>query len=158
MNNMPLNRDHCRNSPTIASMQNLQSQQPAAERSTQPTGSRVATLDAAALAGLRELDPHGLNRLLERVVRAFQNSLDRMMPQLVDAQGKRDVASLRHVAHTLKSSSASIGAMRLSTLCGELENAVRGGAVDGLDVRIDELRAEVECVRPALDQLLPNNA
>jgi two-component system, sensor histidine kinase and response regulator len=145
-------------------MQNPHSESAAADRTvTKPASAGstapqrdIATLDAAALAGLRELDPHGLNRLLERVVRAFQNSLDRLMPQLLDSQAKRDAAGLRHVAHTLKSSSASIGALRLSTLCGELENAVRGGAADGLDARIDELRAEVECVRPALEQLLPN--
>ena len=123
-----------------------------------PAVRAVTTLDAAALAGLCELDPHGLNRLLERVVRAFQNSLDRLMPRLLESQGKRDVDGLRHVAHTLKSSSASIGALRLSILCAELESAVRGGALEGLDARIDALRMEVESVRPALDQLLLPNA
>jgi HPt (histidine-containing phosphotransfer) domain-containing protein len=67
----------------------------------------------------------------------------------------RDAAGMRHVAHTLKSSSASIGALRLSTLCAQLEAAVRGDAVDdGLDAQIDALCAEVQTVRPALDQLL----
>jgi HPt (histidine-containing phosphotransfer) domain-containing protein len=116
---------------------------------------RAATvLDAAALAGLRELDPQGVNRLLERVIRAFQNSLDRLMPQLLEAQSKQDVAGMRHVAHTLKSSSASIGALRLSMLCSQLETTVRSDAVDGLDAQIDALRTEVDAVRPALEQLL----
>lgn len=113
-------------------------------------------LDPAALAGLRELDPHGLNRLLERVVRAFQGSLDRLVPQLVEAQSRRDAAGVRHVAHTLKSSSASIGALRLSTLCAQLEAAVRSGSTDGLDAQVGALCAEVDAVRPALEQLLPN--
>lgn len=121
-----------------------------------PQVRQTATLDAAAVAGLRELDPHGLNRLLERVVRAFQNSLDRLMPQLGEAQSKRDLAGIRHVAHTLKSSSASIGALQLSALCGELEAAIRGDALQDLDERIDALRSEAENVRPALVQLLPN--
>ena len=129
---------------------------PVTAGSTTPPAGVAAVLDSAALAGLRELDPHGLNRLLERVVRAFQNSLDRLMPQLLEAQSRRDPAGMRHVAHTLKSSSASIGALRLSALCAQLETAVRGGATEGLDAQIDALRAEVEAVRPALDELLSN--
>ncbi len=42
-------------------------------------------LDAAALAQLRELDPTGANRLLERVVQAFDASLARLLPQLQQA-------------------------------------------------------------------------
>ena len=142
-------------------MQNPQAQSHPADRGGLPPSATASApgavvLDAAALAGLRELDPHGLNRLLERVVRAFQSSLDRMVPQLVDAQAKRDPAGIRHVAHTLKSSSASIGALRLSNLCAQLEASVRGGSAEGLDAQVDALRAEVDAVRPALEQLLPN--
>jgi HPt (histidine-containing phosphotransfer) domain-containing protein len=115
----------------------------------------ATVLDATALAGLRGLDPTGVNRLLERVVKAFQGSLDRLLPQLLDAQANGDTAGIRHVAHTLKSSSASIGAMRLSGLCAELETAVRSGALDGLRERIEALCAEVERVKPALEQLSP---
>lgn len=142
-------------------MQNPQAHAHAADRTAVPapastTAATPTALDPVALAGLRELDPHGLNRLLERVVRAFQGSLDRLLPQLVDAQARRDAAGIRHVAHTLKSSSASIGALRLSALCAQLEAAVRSGVADGLDDQVDALRAEVEAVRPALEQLLPN--
>jgi HPt (histidine-containing phosphotransfer) domain-containing protein len=142
-------------------MQNSQAHPLAVDRNVAPPASNTTAghptvLDPAALAGLRELDPHGLNRLLERVVRAFQGSLDRMVPQLVEAQARRDAAGVRHVVHTLKSSSASIGALRLSTLCAQLEAAVRGGSTDGLDAQIDALCAEVEAVRPALEQLLPS--
>jgi HPt (histidine-containing phosphotransfer) domain-containing protein len=142
-------------------MQNSQALVHAADRNATPPSASTPSgqcteLDAAALAGLRELDPHGLNRLLERVVRAFQGSLDRMVPQLVEAQARHDAAGVRHVAHTLKSSSASIGALRLSSLCAQLEASARGGSTDGLDAQIDALCAEVKAVRPALEQLLPN--
>ena len=115
----------------------------------------VATLDAQALAGLRELDPTGANRLLERVVKAYQDSLDRLVPQLLEARSKSDATGLRHVAHTLKSSSASIGALHLSSLCAALETAVRNGASEGLDAGVDALCSEVQRVRPALEQLAP---
>src|SRR6185369_1456158 len=80
-----------------------------------------SVLDASALERLRELDPKGENQLLSRVIKAFESSAARLLPQLQDAQRAGDHNGVRHVAHTLKSSSASIGAMKLSTLCAEIE-------------------------------------
>jgi len=45
-----------------------------------------------------------------------------------------DLASVLRPAHSLKSSSASIGAMRLSKLCADLESHLRGN-LPGLDVK-----------------------
>ena len=111
-------------------------------------------LDASTLAGLRELDPQGRNGLLERVVKAFQDSLSRLAPQLRSAMAAGEVKGIRHVAHTLKSSSASIGALRLSALCAELEAAVRSEAPEGLQARVDGVCAEIEHVKPALQTLI----
>ena len=44
-----------------------------------------------------------------------------------------DLSSMLRPAHSLKSSSASIGAMRLSKLCSDLETHLRG-SLPGLDV------------------------
>jgi HPt (histidine-containing phosphotransfer) domain-containing protein len=82
-------------------------------------------LDAGALARLTELDPKGENRLLERVLQAFQTSVARLRPQLDTARRERDRRTIRLVAHTLKSSSASIGAIQLSQLCARIEGAIR---------------------------------
>ena len=113
----------------------------------------IACLDAAALSGLRELDPQGRNGLIGRVVKGFQDSLARLVPQLRSAMQANDSHAIRYVSHTLKSSSASIGALRLSSLCAELEAAVRAGRTEGLQQRVDAVCAEIESVKPALDQL-----
>jgi HPt (histidine-containing phosphotransfer) domain-containing protein len=88
-------------------------------------GAAAAVLDPAALARLAELDPSGANRLLERVLQAFQTSVLRLRPQLEAGRAADDRAAIRLVTHTLKSSSASIGAMRLAKLCAEIETAIR---------------------------------
>ena len=121
--------------------------------SSQPAGRIATPLDAVALAGLRDLDPQGRNGLLERVVKAFQDSLARLSPQLRSAMATGEVKGIRHVAHTLKSSSASIGALRLSALCTQLEAAVRDDALEGLQARVDEVCAEIDNVIPALENL-----
>ncbi len=111
-----------------------------------------AVLDEAALDRLRGLDPTGAAQLMPRVLTAFDASLARLMPQLASAQGLHDCNAIRLVAHTLKSSSASLGALHLSKLCAELEGSARRGELDGLDARVDAMRAECEIVVAALQQ------
>jgi HPt (histidine-containing phosphotransfer) domain-containing protein len=123
---------------------------------SESTGGNAATgaavLDEAALGRLRDLDPTGANQLMSRVLTAFEASLTRLMPQLAQAQGTQDCAVIRHVAHTLKSSSASVGALHLSKLCAELEAAARGAELDGMDARINAMRTETVVVLQALKQ------
>ncbi|WP_159098935.1 response regulator [Aquabacterium olei] len=104
----------------------------------------ASVLDAEALKRLRELDPRGDNRLLERVVGAFETSVSRMLPQLEDAMRAQDQTAILHVAHTLKSSSASIGALKLSQLCAEIEHMIRRQTGEDLNPRIREIPAETE--------------
>ncbi|HSN31462.1 MAG TPA: Hpt domain-containing protein [Ideonella sp.] len=110
----------------------------------------AAVLDAQALDRLRELDPTGQNRLIERVFSAFEASLARLVPQLDAARADSDWQAVRQVAHTLKSSSASIGALALSRLCADVESRVRQSELDGLPARLDALAAEVGRVQRAL--------
>jgi PAS domain S-box-containing protein len=114
----------------------------------------AGVLDAQALERLRELDPNGENHLMERVVSAFDSSVGRLMPQLEDALNSLELGGIRHVAHTLKSSSASIGAMKLSRMCADLEARARNEQADGMAERIALLQAEVEVVRVALKRVL----
>jgi HPt (histidine-containing phosphotransfer) domain-containing protein len=119
---------------------------------TQP---EPAVLDDQALARLRELDPEGVNHLLDRVVVAFLKSLDQQ--EQVLAQGRdspRDLNALRHVAHTLKSAAASLGATVLSQRCAEIEALARSGREDGLADLIGTVLADVASARLAMQQLV----
>ncbi|HEX6707114.1 MAG TPA: response regulator [Albitalea sp.] len=120
---------------------------------TLPAGTETV-LDAGALERLRELDPKGENQLLARVIKAFETSAARLVPQLQDARRAQDHAGIRHVAHTLKSSSASIGAVKLSQLCAEIETKIRTDKVENIDERVDAMCVEVEIVLQALKRLL----
>ena len=90
-----------------------------------PLDSPATVLDTAALARLRELDPDGRAGVLPRVLRTFDQSLVKTLTALRVAAEPRDMAELRRLAHTLKSSSASIGAMELSAACARLETLAR---------------------------------
>jgi HPt (histidine-containing phosphotransfer) domain-containing protein len=115
---------------------------------------RAAVLDADALERLRELDPSGKSRLLDRVLRAFESSASRLARQFSEARQADDLAAIRHVVHTLKSSSASIGALSLARICGEIETAIRGGADAGLPERLDAMDRELAAVLKAVSPML----
>ncbi len=115
-------------------------------------------LDPGALARLTELDPAGENRLLERVLHAFQASVARLRPQLDAGRASGDLAAIRLVAHTLKSSSASIGATGLSQLCGQIETAIRIGTQADLGGELDALGAALDGALQAIETLLKERA
>ena len=113
-----------------------------------------ALLDAAALANLAQLDPTGANRLLPRVLTTFRTSMARLLAQLALARAQPDLATQRLVAHTLKSSAASVGALWLSQLCGDAEKALRDGRLDDVPGLLDQLVAEAARVDVAVLHLL----
>jgi HPt (histidine-containing phosphotransfer) domain-containing protein len=117
-----------------------------------------SVLDPGALQRLRELDPKGENQLIARIVKAFESSAARLMPQMNEAFRNGDLAGVRHVAHTLKSSSASIGAVKLSHMCAEIETMVRTERVENLESRVDSMCVEIEIVLQALQRLLDGSS
>jgi HPt (histidine-containing phosphotransfer) domain-containing protein len=126
--------------------------------STHAAASTATGLDAEALARLRELDPKGENKLLERVLRAFQTSAARLMPQLETARLANDRATVRLVAHTLKSSSASIGALELSRVCAQVEALIRAESADNLDPLLRTLRHALDAALKSIQRLLDGPA
>ena len=113
------------------------------------------SLDAAAMKRLHDLDPSGRNQLVRRVMQAFDASISRLMPMLEPGPLGLDPASVGHVVHTLRSSSNSLGALRLSALCAELDQAMRRGAgLSALGPRLQELRDEMQRVQRGVQHRL----
>jgi HPt (histidine-containing phosphotransfer) domain-containing protein len=115
-----------------------------------PRAGAPGVLDADAVARLVALDPEGKNGLLDRVLSTYTQSLQRLLDQLQAARSDHDAQGQRHVAHTLKSSSASVGALVLSALCADVERQLRDGPMADIDSRIDSLVSEGRRVLAAL--------
>lgn len=121
--------------------------------SQRPAPSARGVLDDDAIRRLRELDPTGESHLLMRVFNAFETSLNRLLPQLVQARDAADASGVRLVAHTLKSSSATVGALELSRLCAEVEVQAREIRLDEAADGIQQMLLEAEAVRVSLGSL-----
>lgn len=120
---------------------------PVAPVATAGGSAPAGLLDEQALGRLRELDPQGRAGLVQRVLATYTQSLQRLLEQVREARAAADREGLRHASHTLKSSSASVGALALSTLCAQVEAQVRdAGAADAgaLAADLDKLLAEGE--------------
>jgi HPt (histidine-containing phosphotransfer) domain-containing protein len=113
-------------------------------------------LDPNSLAKLSQLDPSGQNRLVQRVLSTYRQSLARLQQQIANGLDTTDLPSVRIGAHTLKSSSASIGALELSSLCAAVEQSIRDGQQDRLTILMPQLHSEIIRVDNAVSRLLAN--
>jgi HPt (histidine-containing phosphotransfer) domain-containing protein len=113
-----------------------------------------AELDAGALAQLQELDPSGTSGIVKRVLQTYQRSLTRFESEVKKARDEQDQAALARLTHTLRSSSASVGALTLSALCKQVETQIREQQVAGMDVLLDALQRETGRVQTALAAML----
>jgi HPt (histidine-containing phosphotransfer) domain-containing protein len=114
----------------------------------------TSVLDAAALARLAELDPQGSAGLVQRVLTTYANALERSRQELLLLRQPMQHEPLRHLAHTLKSSSASVGALTLSALCAQIEHHVRSQPSGDIGKLLDAMQAEMQRVAGAVQTML----
>jgi CheY-like chemotaxis protein/nitrogen-specific signal transduction histidine kinase/HPt (histidine-containing phosphotransfer) domain-containing protein len=119
-----------------------------AEDSSQPTED---VLDHATILQLRDtLTPEMREQLLD----VFDAQQEQCISDLGRAVQRGDRDEVRRVAHLLKGSSASVGAMSLRLCCERLEHVGRREDADLGETRIAELRIVASSVSQALRQQL----
>jgi two-component system sensor histidine kinase/response regulator len=120
------------------------------QRKQPRTFSSSAVIDPAALEELRGLEQEGDSDLVSQVVEAYLKSSSQLLEKIHEARTNRDPAAIAKAAHTLKSSSAQVGARKLSASCKELETRGRAGRInDALDL-VDEITTQLKAVQAAL--------
>ncbi len=110
-------------------------------------------IDRKAIEAIRSLEKGGgpgSEGLLGRLIRLYAESAPELLARFRDAVGRGDALEARTAVHTLKSSSANMGAAKLSALCGELESRVRSGLRGDEAERFAEIEAEYGKVERAL--------
>lgn len=118
----------------------------------------VTVLDAGALAKLQELDPEGKLGVVTRVMQAFEASLVRMLAQLriqIDAGAGVDTGQVTLLAHTIKSSAASLGATQLSLACADTERRCRQGDFSAMQHDLRRMQADGSATLAAVRAILP---
>jgi diguanylate cyclase (GGDEF)-like protein len=96
-------------------------------------------LDAATINQLRQLGGAQDQGLLQRVAKAYLEQAPGLLQQLRDGLAQGDLERTRQAAHSLKSSSANIGALALSGICAKIEAASRDGEAGLLPALMESL-------------------
>jgi len=110
-----------------------------------------AAIDRSVLANLRELQEEGEPDIVAEVGGLFVKHAPEKISAIVQAVEKGNAKGLQIAAHSLKSSSAYVGAMHLSAMSKELEQMGRSGTMEGVKDKTEKLRAEYERVMAALE-------
>lgn len=93
------------------------------------TEDRIAPLDQTALDRIRRLRQPGGPDLLAKIVATYLATAPQLVATMRRAVNEGLCGALGEAAHTLKSSSATLGATELATLCAELQAVAQGGVV-----------------------------
>jgi PAS domain S-box-containing protein len=131
-----------------------------AQPSSDQTGQRatpipeIAPLDLPladqVLAQIRDLRRPGRPDPVAQILTSFLDSSATYIDAIQQAMVHQDASALFHAAHALKSSSAMIGAMGLSSILKDIEIMGRQGNVAGVQTRMDELDTVYEAVKQAV--------
>jgi HPt (histidine-containing phosphotransfer) domain-containing protein len=109
-------------------------------------------IDRAVFAGLLESMGADLEFLGELLQTYFDDS-PKLLATLHTALAAGDAEAFRRAAHSLKSTSASFGAMTLSQLAKGLEEMGKAGLLEGAAAGVAQAEAEYTRVKVALQAL-----
>src|SRR4051794_29951812 len=96
-------------------------------------------LDPSVLAELRE-SVGGDDEFIADLITTYVNEGNDHLSAIDAAAAAADAAAVVRPAHTLKSSSAALGAMRLAQIARDIEMAGRAGDAGDLGTRVAEAR------------------
>jgi len=112
----------------------------------------TGVLDESALERLRALQQEGAPDLVSRLIDLYIDNSKELIAALGDSITKEDIKAIEMGAHTLKSSSANLGAVQFSELCARIEHMSRNRLLDGIQELFAQLQGEFPKVCEALER------
>jgi HPt (histidine-containing phosphotransfer) domain-containing protein len=116
-------------------------------------GEAGGILDAEVLNDLRALGGEDEPGLLTELIDIFLADAPKRLQEISTGLGANDLKTVERAAHTLKSSSANIGAIGLSKLCKEMEEIARERKLESMPsllTRSTRAMSEVESALRAI--------
>lgn len=107
-------------------------------------GADEPAFDTAALDRLKRF---GGDTLLGKMIALFLEAAPARLEVAREALARNEIAEVELALHSLKSSSAQLGALRMQRLSAKGEQQARARSVEGLRVLTDELDQELARVR-----------
>jgi TMAO reductase system sensor TorS len=115
-------------------------------------------IERAALDNIRLLQRDGMPNLIEKVIHKYLDHAPKLLATLRQAVAEADAPAVRQAAHSLKSSSANLGATELAARCKTLELEARFNNIVPSAEQLQGLEIEFTAVRDALASELQEGA
>jgi len=112
----------------------------------------LPSVDQSVLRALRDLQREGKPDIQQRVIQAYFSSSPPLIAQLQEAVVVKNRETLQNAAHSLKSSSATVGALKLSEICRELEMSCRNKTLENATDRVAAIASEFREVKEILNK------
>jgi len=119
-----------------------------------PAARQEPPLDQKIINDIRALDAPGKPGLLARVAQAYFQETPSILEKLRDALDQGDANIVVKAAHTMKSSSANVGALHLADLFKQLETQARAQALEQAQDVFQQIAGEYGRVQQALNDEL----
>jgi HPt (histidine-containing phosphotransfer) domain-containing protein len=113
-----------------------------------------SVLDPQAIENLRALDPDGNDEFLREIVGIFLEDTPLRINDLDQSALANDPARFVRAAHSIKGSSANIGANALRTVAETLEHQSRTQGLAHVAALIAQVKAEFSRTQIALSELI----
>jgi signal transduction histidine kinase/DNA-binding NarL/FixJ family response regulator/PAS domain-containing protein len=107
-------------------------------------------LDQKILNSIRQMGGAKGKQILAKIIKQYLQDAPQRLANIRDALSQSNPETLRTSAHTLRSSSANLGAINFANICKELENLGRSGTTEGATEKLVQLEKEYARVKEAL--------
>jgi HPt (histidine-containing phosphotransfer) domain-containing protein len=115
-------------------------------------------VDYKVLDSLRQLQREGRPDIVRQVINLFFNDAEDLLRDLTEGAANKDAVLLHHASHALRSVSANVGAVILSSRCGELEVMAQTGMVAGAGGTVSAIIEAYRAVEILLSARVPKMA
>ncbi len=115
-------------------------------------GKTQGIIDEKALNKIRTLQQPDREDLVSKIISLYLASAPGLLSLISRSLEKGDLAEVKEAAHSLKSSSANVGAIRVTEICKKLEASARNGKLEHSHSLVQELERQFQQARAALDQ------
>ncbi|MBI9092257.1 MAG: response regulator [Desulfobacterium sp.] len=116
-----------------------------------------ASIDRRMLLALQDLQIQGEPSILDKIIKAYLEGSAMMISQLRESLALNDIDVLQKNAHSLKSSSANVGATKLSKMSKELEGNCKKNHLENTADLVTSIEDEFIKVKDGLKKELFSN-
>ena len=114
----------------------------------------IAVIDPQAIDNLRALNPGDNDEFLREIVGIFLEDTPQRIAELDQSLRAGDVPKFTRAAHSIKGSSANLGATPLRIVAESLEHESRTNGLGQVTAHVEAVKAEFARAKTELDKLL----